>query len=102
MSYPQIKDKQTADLADQLIGAAQELERAARRLKDDARTIRAAGLTQYLERSPVESTRDWSQTAIKAAAVYALRAVGCHVDHLSEISWSDPVDTDGTDGTFRS
>ncbi len=81
-----IKNTKTAAFADQIISAAQELEKAAKRLKETARNIRREGLTQYDENTdPIANINDWQRIAVKNGAVAAIRELGVSVDYLSEV-----------------
>ncbi len=84
----QIKNKRTAKLADDMIGAAQALEQAARRLKDTAKGIRQTGLTMW-DFDPVQNITDWAGHDIKRGAMHALRAMGVQVDFLKEVVWEE-------------
>lgn len=81
-----IKNSRTAELAEQLIGAAQVFEKAARDLKARAKQIRADGLTQY-DQEPVAVVREWEQIRIKAVAIDAMREMGASVDYLSAVEY---------------
>ena len=81
-----IKNNKTATFADQIIGAAQELELAAKRLRETARNIRREGLTQYdANIDPISHFNDWQRIAVKDGALKAMRQLGATVDHLSEV-----------------
>lgn len=73
------KDKDTAALADRLIGAAQELESNARRLKDAAKGIRRDGLAVW-DFDPIKNQLEHKSADIKWSAARALRALGTLAD----------------------
>ncbi len=52
-----IKTEATETLADELIGAAQILERLAASLKSDAKTIRRNGLIKFSDDCPIANQR---------------------------------------------
>ena len=84
----QIKNARTAKLADDLIGAAQALEREARRLKDKANMIRQYGLTKWSDTDDVVQHMALHAAAdIKNGTVQALREVGVVIDGLQEVAW---------------
>jgi hypothetical protein len=68
-----INDKHTRDLADDLIGAAQQLERLARTLKDQAKTIRAHGIVEGIGFDAIDNMRGHKAYDVKRAAESALR-----------------------------
>jgi hypothetical protein len=70
-----IKDERTAALCDDIIGAAQILERAAKRLRESARNIRADGLFPMVGFDAVDHMRMHKGYDVKEAATAALREV---------------------------
>ena len=70
-----IKDETTAALCDDIIGAAQIFERAAKRLREDARIIRAEGIFPMVGVDAVKHMRMHKGYDVKEAATAALREV---------------------------
>lgn len=87
------KNRKTSALADQMIGAAQILERQARDLKLAARIIRESGLMTW-DYDPIVNQIQHKTANIKTSATAALHALG----GLDASDWL--VETDHRD--FRS
>jgi hypothetical protein len=71
-----IKNEATAKLADQVIGAAQALERAALDLRRAAKALRAEGVFASEPGDPVDLQRMHRRYDAKRAAEQALRELG--------------------------
>lgn len=80
--------RETANTADTMIGAAQVLERAAKRLKEDARSVRAGNLHESVKPN---DWRDHKVADVKRAAEAALRELGINVSLIESEPWSPMV-----------
>lgn len=76
--------KETAQMADSMIGAAQKLEAAARRLKDEARAIRAGNLHETMT---ADLWRMHKVADVKRAAESALLELGANVALVESEPW---------------
>lgn len=77
MTPTNLKNKKTAEVAEAFIGAAQALEAEAKRLREQARTIRRDGLWQYdTAIDPLTHQREHKACSVKAAALKALVELG--------------------------
>lgn len=71
------KDKTTAQLADNIIGAAQALEKAAKGLREQAKAIRAHGVFPLdAPHDTIEHYRSFKAMDVRQGAEAALRELG--------------------------
>lgn len=75
MAIAQIRNRATARLADDIIGAAQALEAEAQRLKARARIIRVHGLLALEAVNPIVNQREHKAADIRRAAEAAILAL---------------------------
>ncbi len=71
-----LKNSHTADLADQIIGAAQALDKLARNLRQDAKNIRAHGIYSSADFDAVANMRFHKSHDVKSGASLALQELG--------------------------
>lgn len=77
-----IKDRKVQQLADDILGAAQALDRCARRLKDKAKAFRLEGVHRCDGGvDAIDHQRMFASHDVKEGATQALKALGVFTDN---------------------